>query len=143
MLFTKLSSKSLSLDVTTHTTLIDTFLKVNRIDDALKVLNTVVDASLRVVASFGNRVFDELIKNGKASDCACRFCPDPSKYHQGPRKWVGNSTHHLDPLKCLDHITHNLDPSNVMAGSSTHHLGLLALPFPLFLSFSLSQPLAP
>ena len=81
--------------------MIDTFLKVNRIDDALKVLNTVVDASLRVVASFGNRVFDELIKNGKASDCAPRFCPDPSKYHQGPRKWVGNRTHHLDPPKCL------------------------------------------
>ncbi|MCI96097.1 pentatricopeptide repeat-containing protein, partial [Trifolium medium] len=29
-----------------------------------------VDAGLRVVATFGNRVFDELIKNGKVVNCA-------------------------------------------------------------------------
>ncbi|KAJ1415127.1 Tetratricopeptide-like helical domain superfamily [Sesbania bispinosa] len=69
-LFEELCSKSLSPDVPTHRTLIDAYLKMERIDDALRVFNRMVDAGLRVVASFGNRVFDELIKNGKAIDCA-------------------------------------------------------------------------
>lgn len=69
-LFEELCSKSLSPDVPTHRTLIDAYLKMERIDDALRVFNRMVDAGLRVVASFGNRVFDELIKNGKATDCA-------------------------------------------------------------------------
>ncbi|PON79874.1 Pentatricopeptide repeat [Trema orientale] len=69
-LFTELCSKSLSPDVNTHRTLIDAHLKVERIDDALTTFNRMVEAGLRVVASFGNRVFEELIKNGKAVDCA-------------------------------------------------------------------------
>ncbi|KAE9595131.1 hypothetical protein Lal_00041164 [Lupinus albus] len=69
-LFEELCSKSLSPDVPTHRTLIDAYLKMERIDDALRVLNRMVDAGLRVVASFGNSVFGELIKNGKAIDCA-------------------------------------------------------------------------
>ncbi|OIW13594.1 hypothetical protein TanjilG_07936 [Lupinus angustifolius] len=69
-LFEELCSKSLSPDVPTHKTLIDAYLKMERIGDALRVLNRMVDAGLRVVASFGNRVFDELIKSGKAIDCA-------------------------------------------------------------------------
>ncbi|OIV96251.1 hypothetical protein TanjilG_14928 [Lupinus angustifolius] len=69
-LFQELCSKSLSPDVPTHRTLIDAYLKMEMIDDALRVLNRMVDAGLRVVASFGNKVFGELIKNGKAIDCA-------------------------------------------------------------------------
>ncbi|XP_052110226.1 pentatricopeptide repeat-containing protein At1g10270 [Arachis duranensis] len=69
-LFEELCSKSLSPDVPTHRTLIEAYLKMERIDDALRVFHRMVDAGLRVVASFGNRVFDELIKNGKAIDCA-------------------------------------------------------------------------
>ncbi|KAJ1406689.1 Tetratricopeptide-like helical domain superfamily [Sesbania bispinosa] len=69
-LFEELCSKSLSPDVPTHRTLIDAYLRMGRINDALRVMNRMVDAGLRVVASFGNRVFDELIKNGKAIDCA-------------------------------------------------------------------------
>ncbi|KAK7328350.1 hypothetical protein VNO77_22454 [Canavalia gladiata] len=69
-LFEELCSKSLSPDVPTHRTLIEAYLKMERIDDALRIFNRMVDAGLRVVASFGNRVFEELIKNGKAMDCA-------------------------------------------------------------------------
>ncbi|TKY71420.1 Pentatricopeptide repeat-containing protein [Spatholobus suberectus] len=69
-LFEELCSKSLSPDVPTHRTLIEAYLRMERFDDALRVFNRMVDAGLRVVASFGNTVFDELIKNGKAIDCA-------------------------------------------------------------------------
>ncbi|KAH7520981.1 hypothetical protein FEM48_Zijuj08G0203200 [Ziziphus jujuba var. spinosa] len=69
-LFTELSSKSLSPDVNTYRTLIDAYLKAENIDSALNTFNRMVDAGLRVVASFGNRVFDELISKGKAVDCA-------------------------------------------------------------------------
>lgn len=69
-LFTELNSKSLSPDVNTYRTLIDAYLKVENIDNALNTFKRMVDAGLRVVASFGNRVFDELISKGKAVDCA-------------------------------------------------------------------------
>ncbi|RDY14102.1 Pentatricopeptide repeat-containing protein, partial [Mucuna pruriens] len=69
-LFEELCSKSLSPDVPTHRTLIEAYLRMERIDDALRVFNRMVDAGLRVVASFGNTVFAELIKNGKAIECA-------------------------------------------------------------------------
>ncbi|KAG7015445.1 Pentatricopeptide repeat-containing protein, partial [Cucurbita argyrosperma subsp. argyrosperma] len=68
--FAELCSKSLSPDVPTHRTLIEAYLKIEQIDDALRVFNRMVDVGLRVVASFGNRVFGELIKNGKVVDCA-------------------------------------------------------------------------
>ncbi|KAA0043018.1 ACT11D09.4 [Cucumis melo var. makuwa] len=68
--FAELCSKSLSPDVPTHRTLIESYLKIEQIDDALRVFNRMVDVGLRVVASFGNMVFGELIKNGKAADCA-------------------------------------------------------------------------
>ncbi|KAK7302389.1 hypothetical protein RJT34_13277 [Clitoria ternatea] len=69
-LFEELCSKSLSPDVPTHRTLIEAYLKMERIDDALRVFNRMVDSGLRVVASFGNRVFDELINKGRVVDCA-------------------------------------------------------------------------
>ncbi|KAG2396401.1 Pentatricopeptide repeat-containing protein [Vigna angularis] len=69
-LFEELCSKSLSPDVPTHKTLIEAYLRMERIDDALRVFNRMADTGLRVVAAFGNMVFDKLIKNGKASECA-------------------------------------------------------------------------
>ncbi|MED6138948.1 hypothetical protein PIB30_079272 [Stylosanthes scabra] len=69
-LFEELWSKSFSPDVPTHKTLIEAYLKMERIDDALRIFPRMVDTGLRVVASFGNRVFDDLIKNGKAIDSA-------------------------------------------------------------------------
>lgn len=69
-LFRELMSKSLCPDVTSHRTLIDAYLKENRVDDALSMFNRMVDAGLRVVASFGNRVFEVFIGNGKVVDCA-------------------------------------------------------------------------
>ncbi|GAV77165.1 PPR domain-containing protein/PPR_1 domain-containing protein/PPR_2 domain-containing protein [Cephalotus follicularis] len=69
-LFAELSTKSLTPDCTTYRTLIDAYMKMDRIDDAFKVFNKMVDAGLRVVASFGTRVFDGLIKNGKAVEAA-------------------------------------------------------------------------
>ncbi|KAF5742500.1 ACT11D09.4 [Tripterygium wilfordii] len=68
--FTELCSKSLSPDATSYRTLIDTYLKMERVDDALQMLNKMVEARLRVVVGFGTRVFGGLIKNGKAVDSA-------------------------------------------------------------------------
>ncbi|KAG5229364.1 pentatricopeptide repeat-containing protein [Salix suchowensis] len=68
--FAALSAKCLTPDVTTFRTLIDTYLKAEEIDDVLRIFNKMADAGLRVVASFGTRVFDELIKNGKAVESA-------------------------------------------------------------------------
>ncbi|CAN1243540.1 Pentatricopeptide repeat-containing protein At1g10270 [Linum perenne] len=68
--FTELMSKSLSPDVTSYKTLIEAYLKLERTDDALKIFDKMVDAGLWMVASFGTRIFGELIKNGKAVECA-------------------------------------------------------------------------
>ncbi|KAI9157656.1 hypothetical protein LWI28_025859 [Acer negundo] len=57
-------------DVTTFRTLIDAYLKVQRIDDALRLFNQMAASGMRVVLSFGTRVFSDLISNGKAAECA-------------------------------------------------------------------------
>jgi pentatricopeptide repeat protein len=88
MMFAELTAKPLPPDATSHRTLIDAFLKADRIDVALKLFKRMVDARLSVDANFGNRVFDELIKNGKVVDCAQILSkmgekvpkPDPSCY---------------------------------------------------------------
>lgn len=53
-------------------TLIDAYLKVDKIDDALKILNKTVDRCFKVVATLANRVFNELIKNSKAMNYPCQ-----------------------------------------------------------------------
>ncbi|KAK4793732.1 hypothetical protein SAY86_024167 [Trapa natans] len=68
-LFKELTSKSLAPDVPSHRTMIEAYMKAERMDDALSMFHRMVDAGLRVVANFGNRVFEELIENGKAVDC--------------------------------------------------------------------------
>ncbi|KAH9684746.1 pentatricopeptide repeat-containing protein [Citrus sinensis] len=69
-LLREISTKSLSPDVTTFRTLIDAYLKVERIDDALELFNRMVESGLRVVVSFGTKVFNELITKGKVAECA-------------------------------------------------------------------------
>ncbi|ESQ35837.1 hypothetical protein EUTSA_v10006738mg [Eutrema salsugineum] len=81
-------SKSLPPDAPSHRAMINAYLKAERIDDALKMLNRMVDVNLRVVADFGTRVFGELIKNGKLTESAEVLTkmgerepkPDPSIY---------------------------------------------------------------
>ncbi|CAL1385632.1 unnamed protein product [Linum trigynum] len=68
--FTTLMSKSLAPDVTSFKTLIEAYLKLERFDDALRIFDRMVESGLWVVASFGTRVFSELIKNGKAVESA-------------------------------------------------------------------------
>ncbi|TQD92841.1 hypothetical protein C1H46_021550 [Malus baccata] len=72
---TKVNSKPFSMDVAGYNniiarTLIDAYLKVERVDDVLKIFSRMVELGLRVVACLGIKVFDELIENGKAVDCA-------------------------------------------------------------------------
>ncbi|CAH8384030.1 unnamed protein product [Eruca vesicaria subsp. sativa] len=68
--FAESISKSLPPDAPSHRAMIDAYLKAERVDDALKMLNRMVDVNLRVVAEFGTRVFGELIRNGKVTECA-------------------------------------------------------------------------
>ncbi|KAG6780132.1 hypothetical protein POTOM_012986 [Populus tomentosa] len=68
--FAALLAKCLTPDVVTFRTLIDAYSKREEIDDVLRTLNKMADAGLRVVASFGTRVFGELIKNGNEVESA-------------------------------------------------------------------------
>ncbi|KAF8111019.1 hypothetical protein N665_0076s0024 [Sinapis alba] len=86
--FAESGSKSLPPDAPSHRAMIDAYLKAERIDDALNMLNRMVDVNLRVVAEFGTRVFGELIRNGKLTESAEVLTkmgerepkPDPSVY---------------------------------------------------------------
>ncbi|KAI4342225.1 hypothetical protein MLD38_026873 [Melastoma candidum] len=87
-IFQELMSKSLSPDVTSYRALIEGYLKAERFEDAVIMFHKMVDANLWVVASFGNKVFEELIKNQMTADCARILTnmskkdhkPDPSCY---------------------------------------------------------------
>ncbi|KEH23219.1 PPR repeat protein [Medicago truncatula] len=68
--FQEMYSMTMYLDVPTHMSLIDACLKVNSIDDALRILNKMVDVGIKVDTPSSNRVFGKLIKNGKVMDCA-------------------------------------------------------------------------
>ncbi|CAH8340125.1 unnamed protein product [Eruca vesicaria subsp. sativa] len=81
-------AKSLPPDAPSHRAMIDAYLKAERVEDALKMLNRMVDVNLRVVAEFGTRVFGVLIENGKLVESAEVLSkmgekepkPDPSVY---------------------------------------------------------------
>lgn len=68
--FQELCGKSLSPDVPMYRTMIDAYLKAERVDDALRSFTKMVETGLRVVASFGTRVFSEFLKNGKNLEVA-------------------------------------------------------------------------
>ncbi|KAL0697551.1 LOW QUALITY PROTEIN: hypothetical protein Bca4012_053673 [Brassica carinata] len=67
-LFAEGVGKSLPPDAASHRAMIDGYLKAGRVEDAVKMLNRMVDVNLRVVADFGTRVFGELIGNGKVME---------------------------------------------------------------------------
>ncbi|PPD98545.1 hypothetical protein GOBAR_DD04454 [Gossypium barbadense] len=68
--FQELCGKSLTPDVPMYRTMIDAYLKAGRVDDALRSFTKMVETGLRVVASFGTRVFSEFLKNGKNLEVA-------------------------------------------------------------------------
>lgn len=68
--FVELSSKSLTPDVTSYRTLIDAYLKVEKIQEVYVLFSKMVEVGLRVIPVFGNRVFDALVKNNKAVESA-------------------------------------------------------------------------
>ncbi|XVE90929.1 hypothetical protein DITRI_Ditri20bG0115100 [Diplodiscus trichospermus] len=68
--FQELCSKSLTPDVPMYRTMIDAYLKAEQVDDALRLFTKMVETGLRVVASFGTRVFTEFLKNGKTIEAA-------------------------------------------------------------------------
>ncbi|XP_057251916.1 pentatricopeptide repeat-containing protein At1g10270 isoform X2 [Beta vulgaris subsp. vulgaris] len=86
--FNELKSKSLSPDVTGYRTLIDAYLKDQRIDDAMRMFDLMVGANLRVITAYANGWFTELIKNNKVLECSQVLTkmaerdpkPDPSTY---------------------------------------------------------------
>ncbi|PPD91407.1 hypothetical protein GOBAR_DD11641 [Gossypium barbadense] len=77
--FQELCGKSLTPDVPMYRTMIDAYLKAERVDDALRSFTKMVETGLRVVASFGTRVFSEFLKNGKNLE-AKEPKPDASIY---------------------------------------------------------------
>ncbi|KAL6328904.1 hypothetical protein AAG906_003921 [Vitis piasezkii] len=87
-LFGELSTKSLTPDVNIYRTFIEAYFGVERADDALKMFNRFVDSGLRVIVSFANKVFDELVNKGKAGECVPVLTkmgekdpkPDPTTY---------------------------------------------------------------
>ncbi|XVF24273.1 hypothetical protein REPUB_Repub13aG0113400 [Reevesia pubescens] len=68
--FQELCGKSLTPDVPMYRTMIDAYLKAERVDDALQLFTKMVETGLRVVANFGTRVFSEFLKNGKNMEAA-------------------------------------------------------------------------
>ncbi|KAI3695098.1 hypothetical protein L1987_78086 [Smallanthus sonchifolius] len=68
-MYVELCGKSLSPDVNTYRALIDAYLKAGRIDEAMEKYTKMVDAGLRVIPTYANRWFSELIENGKVVEC--------------------------------------------------------------------------
>ncbi|RVW44379.1 Pentatricopeptide repeat-containing protein [Vitis vinifera] len=87
-LFGELSTKSLTPDVNIYRTFIEAYFGVERADDALQMFNRFVDSGLRVIVSFANKVFDELVNKGKVGECVPVLTkmgekdpkPDPTTY---------------------------------------------------------------
>ncbi|KAJ0539314.1 putative tetratricopeptide-like helical domain superfamily [Helianthus annuus] len=68
-MYVELCGKSLSPDVNTYRTLIDAYLKLGRIDEAMDKYTKMVEAGLRVIPTYANKWFSELIENGKIVEC--------------------------------------------------------------------------
>jgi len=115
-------SRSLPADAPSHRAMIDSYLKAERIDDAVKMLDRMVDVNLRVVADFGARVFGELIKNGKLTESAEVLTkmgerepkPDPSIYDVVVRGLCDGDA--LDQAKDIvgEMIRHNVGVTTVL-----------------------------
>ncbi|KAL8098237.1 pentatricopeptide repeat-containing protein At1g10270 [Apium graveolens] len=67
--YLELCGRSLNPDVTTYKILIDAYLKVGRVDNALEKYVKMVDVGLRVIPPYADRWFSLLIENGKVMEC--------------------------------------------------------------------------
>ncbi|KAK6121269.1 hypothetical protein DH2020_044972 [Rehmannia glutinosa] len=67
--YKQLCDKSLSPDVNTYRTLIDAYIKVDRVDNMLEKYSKMVEVGLRVIPPYANKWFGFLIEKRKASDC--------------------------------------------------------------------------
>ncbi|KAI3810430.1 hypothetical protein L1987_20042 [Smallanthus sonchifolius] len=68
-MYVELCGKSLSPDVNTYRTLIDAYFKAGRVDEAMEKYTKMVDAGLRVIPTYANKWFSELIEKGKIVEC--------------------------------------------------------------------------
>ncbi|KAD3067400.1 hypothetical protein R6Q59_018534 [Mikania micrantha] len=68
-MYVELCGKSLSPDVNIYRNLIDAYFKAGRIDEAMEKYTKMVDAGLRVIPTYANKWFSELIDNGKIVEC--------------------------------------------------------------------------
>ncbi|XP_071695282.1 uncharacterized protein [Rutidosis leptorrhynchoides] len=68
-LWKMLCGKSLSPNVTTYRMLIDAYFKAGRVDEAMEKFTKMVEAGLRVIPTYANKWFSELIENGKIVEC--------------------------------------------------------------------------
>ncbi|KAK9069644.1 hypothetical protein SSX86_011548 [Deinandra increscens subsp. villosa] len=68
-MYMELCGKSLSPDVNTYRTLIDAYFKAGRVDEAMEKYTKMVDAGLRVIPTYANKWFSELIEKGKIGEC--------------------------------------------------------------------------
>ncbi|XP_071725570.1 pentatricopeptide repeat-containing protein At1g10270-like [Rutidosis leptorrhynchoides] len=68
-MYVELCGKSLSPNVTTYRMLIDAYFKAGRVDEALEKYTKMVEAGLRVIPTYANKWFSELIENGKIVEC--------------------------------------------------------------------------
>lgn len=67
--YKQICDKSLSPDVNSYRTLIDAYIKVDRVDNVLEKFNKMVEAGLRVIPPYANKWFGFLIQKGRTSDC--------------------------------------------------------------------------
>ncbi|XP_073124075.1 pentatricopeptide repeat-containing protein At1g10270-like [Henckelia pumila] len=67
--YKQLCDKSLSPDVNTYRILIDTYIKVDRVENMLEKYAKMVDLGLRVIPQYANKWFGFLIEKGKSFDC--------------------------------------------------------------------------
>ncbi|KAL6560671.1 Pentatricopeptide repeat-containing protein [Orobanche gracilis] len=67
--YKQLCDKSLSPDVNTYKILIDTYIKLDRVDNMLMKYSKMVEVGLRVIPPYANKWFEFLIRKGRATDC--------------------------------------------------------------------------
>ncbi|XP_051145210.1 pentatricopeptide repeat-containing protein At1g10270-like [Andrographis paniculata] len=67
--YKQLCDKALPADVNTYSTLIDAYIRLEKVDDMLEKFTKMVEAGLRVITPRANKWFGFLIEKARASDC--------------------------------------------------------------------------
>lgn len=67
--YKQLSQNSLLRDVNTFKTLIDAYIKLDRVEQMIEKYSEMVELGLRVIPPYANKWFEFMIEKGKASDC--------------------------------------------------------------------------